>query len=501
MTVRSHKDGRLWAQFRKFEPYKLLLCYGATDVTDPSGALTPVREPDPGQRRKTVVADILRGDPDLPGFTMEARLQKAKNYLLGLVCDLIGVQAHVGSCSRADNYFSSDAAFAWEQVKRGDLAVDRLALIEGDDGPVAISAPFNAQGGPYHADFEVYLGSQETIAEPGAILDITFLPEECFENCQTQEDNCENGYAVGEAEAGSPTDTASVWATDDKGETWRQTSAAPFAAGEDISSVVAMGIKNDHRVIVARGTTDAGNPAEIAYADVDTWTDGVPQTAWVAVDVGETDGEFINHLLWIDWQHLYAVTDQGNVYRSEDGGASWASVYSGANALNEATGLLNGTIWVGGNTNTILRSEDYGDTWTTVAGPAAWAAVNVVTVHVTPDGTVFAGSSGGGIVGSYNNGAEWTTLAFQGVTATNVPRIRGVYNSFIWAVVDIAGPAGRVLRSTDGGATFRLWALNIPTNSGLNALFVCDPNLIFVAGEPQGGTAFISKTHTNFIGL
>jgi hypothetical protein len=58
-----------------------------------------------------------------------------------------------------------------------------------------------------------------------------------------------------------------------------------------------------------------------------------------------------------------------------------------------------------------------------------------------------------------------------------------------------------VLRSTDGGASFRLWALNMPTNSGLNALYVCDPNFIFVGGEPQGGTAFIAKTHTNFIGL
>jgi photosystem II stability/assembly factor-like uncharacterized protein len=501
MATRSHKDGRLWVQFRKFQPYELLLCYGMTDVTDPRGAMAPVREPDPGHRRETVVADILRGDPDLPGFTVETRLHKRNNYLLGLTCDLVGAQGHVGECSRADNYNASDAAFAWEQVKRGDLAVDRLALIEGDDAPVAISVPFNARGGPFFVDFEVYLTSAETILEAGAALDITFLSEECFETCQTQEDNCENGYLVSEAEATSPTDTASVWATDDAGETWRRTSTQPFLAGEDISSVVAMGTKLDHRVIVSRGTTDGANFAEIAYADVTTWTLGVPQTTWILVDVGAVLGEFINHLLWIDWRHLYAVTSGGNVYRSDDGGASWSLVHDGALSLNEATGLLDGTIWAGGNTNTIIRSEDFGDTWTTIAGPAAWAAVNVVSVHVTPDGTLFAGASNGGISGTYDGGDEWHTLSLQGITPTNVPRIRGSDNSFIWVIADIAGPVGRVLRSTDGGATFRLWALNIPTNAGLNALYVCNPNYIFVAGEPQGGWAFVSKTSTSFIGL
>ena len=500
MTVRSHKDGRLWAQFRKFEPYELLLCYGTTDVTDPRGALAPVREPDPGHRRQTVITDILRGDPDLPGFTVEARLQKAKNYLLGMICDLVGVQAHVGSCARADNYFASDAGFGWDLVKRGDLTLDRLTLIEGDDAPVAISVPFSAHAGPWAIDFEAYVGSAETIAEPGAILDMAFLPEECFENCKTQEENCENGYAVAEADSGSPTDQAGVWATDDIGETWRLTSTYPFAAGEDISSVVVMGLKNDHRVIVARGTTDALNPAEIAYADVDTWTAGVPQTTWVLVDVGTDDGEFINHLLWIDWRHLYAVTDQGRVYRSDDGGASWVEVYDGANALNEATGLADGTIWAGGNTNTFVRSDDFGDTWTVVAGPAAWAAVNVVTVHVTPDSTLFAGASNGGIAGSYDGGAEWHALALQGITATNVARIRGAGDSFIWAIADIAGPAGRLLRSTDGGATFRLWALNIPDNDGLNALWACDQNFVFIGGEPVAGQAFIAKTVTDFVG-
>jgi hypothetical protein len=53
----------------------------------------------------------------------------------------------------------------------------------------------------------------------------------------------------------------------------------------------------------------------------------------------------------------------------------------------------------------------------------------------------------------------------------------------------------------DGGASFRLWKLAIPTNAGLNALTVIDPNFVYVFGDPEGGSGFISKTSTLLIGL
>lgn len=501
---RSHKDGRLWVQFKKFEPYELLLCSGITDVTDPSGALTQAREPSAGTRRASEIVDILRGDPDLPGFSVETRLFNTKNYLLGMRCDLMGAQAHLGRCGRPDRYNASAAAVHWGLVKKGDIAIDRLALIEGDDAAVGVTAPFSAKNGPTYADFGVYFTGAEEIAETEAVLDMAFLGIECFEDCQSQEDEGENGYAVTEAQAGSPTNIANVWATEDTGESWDQTSTNPFGAAEDISSVVVMGVKYDHRIIVSRGTADAGNPAEIAYSEVDTWTAGVPQTTWINVDVGATNGEFINHLLWIDWRNLFACTDQGNVYKSEDGGASWALVFSepAAQSQNELTGLGDGTVWVGGNANTFNLSEDYGDTWTEITGLAAWAGFNVVTVHVTHDGTLFAGNSNGDMIGTYDQGTQWTVLNLQGVAPINVPRIRGWGNDFLWVIIDVAGPSGRVLRSTDGGATFELWRLNIDTdNLGLNALAVINPNFVYVGGEPVGGQAFIAKTYTDLIGL
>jgi len=89
------------------------------------------------------------------------------------------------------------------------------------------------------------------------------------------------------------------------------------------------------------------------------------------------------------------------------------------------------------------------------------------------------------------------------LTVASVVRIRAISDDVIWAIGTIADGSSRAWRSTDGGASFRLWDLSMPTNSGLNALAPIDINYVFVGGDahPVGGTAFISKTLTDLIAL
>lgn len=501
-TSYTYKDGRVWMQRKKFEAYDLLLPYGMTGVTDPTGSLTAIREPSPDTRRKTVIVDIVRGEPGLPEFQLETRLKRTLNYMIALRDCQVNFQAHMGACDRPDNYTASEIMFHWERSIRGDLAVDRMALIEGDNAPVALSVPWSSMVGPIPIDFEVEFLSQRTIVETEPITGMAFLGAECLEDCVSQEDAGENGYAATEFLSGSPVNVANVWYTEDYGETWAETSQRPFGAGESISSIQAKGIKGKHRVIVARGTTDAGSPAEIAYADVTT----MGTTAWVTVDVGAVDGQYINRLFWLDWMHVYAVTDDGYVYRSTNGGASWsASLSSAVNSLNDVGALgfgsQAGVVWVAGDSNTIYYSEDYGTSWTQVTGPTAGAGDNITTLCVTPDGTVIIGNDAGEMYGSYDKGASWQTLAAQGVTPASIKMIRSWGDTFIWVALNLADDTGRVLRSTDGGAQFLLWSLNMPDNAGLNCLAVVDPNIVYVGGDPYSGTAFISRTRTQLLGV
>lgn len=489
----SYRDGRIWVQEKKFQPYQLLLPYGLTDISDPVGSLNAVRQPSRTSRGDTEVVDVLRGEPALPGFTIETRLFKTLNYMFKWRLRPVNFQVHLGECGRPDTYRASEVALHWDIVRRGDLGADRTAIIQGDDAPVSVNVPWMAEVGPMFIDWGAEFVSRINFAEGEAITDISMLTDDC-DDITYQEDPGDVGYLVSKSGAGLYIQ-ANVWYTLDAWETPIQVSTNPFTDSEDISSVLTFGLKEDHRVIVSRGTADGAAAAEVAVADVLE-----PGTVtWSNYDVGSTLGEHINHMAASDYGHIYAVSSIGNIYLSKDGGTTWVLKKQTNLELNEVSALPSGIVWAVGNTQRIWLSEDYGESWSQVTAPTALTN-DVNTVHVTPDGTVYVGDSDGQLFGSYDDGDNWTTLQAQGVTPTAVTRIRGHGNSHIWLVVAIAGGASRVLRSTDGGASFLLWNLNLPTNSGLNALFLVDQNYAMVGGEAHSGQAFLSKTKTNVLG-
>jgi hypothetical protein len=495
---RKIREGRVWAQFKKFEPYKLILLGTMSDLTRTRGALTPSRRPSKSVHGEEEISDVLRGSPDLPGFSLMTRLERSYNYLLGLKkCRLPGVQGHLGKCKRPDNFYGAHTVVLYSKVYDGDMSLPTLSQIEGDDAKIEYTVPFSAINGPIWCDMLKSFLSARTITEAGDILDMYFFGQECVENCESQEDAGENGYLVTDAYAGSPTDFAYVYYTEDKGDTWAQTSAAPFAAGEDISAILVAGITSDHRVIVFRGTADGANPAECAYADVTAFG----TTTWNTVNIGAVNGQYITGAFYLDDAHVLAVTNDGYVYLSDDGGVMWtAKLTTATNQLNGVALLDNGFGFAVGADNTLYITQDGAESWSSLTGPSAGNALTCV--WITPDGTAFIGDDAGGIYGTYDRGDNFTTLALQGATAATVKKIKSYIDDNIFVIANKADGEGLCWESIDGGASFRLWALNMPTNSGLNALSVVDQNLVFVGGDASLATlAFLTRTNTSLIGI
>jgi photosystem II stability/assembly factor-like uncharacterized protein len=72
-------------------------------------------------------------------------------------------------------------------------------------------------------------------------------------------------------------------------------------------------------------------------------------------------------------------------------------------------------------------------------------------------------------------GVNWTQIALP-VTATNVRDIKFATNSIGVMLVDIAGPAGRVLNTIDGGNSWYVapeGTQSIPANDQLNQAATC----------------------------
>lgn len=497
---RRISQGRVWMQFRKFEAFKLILLGGLNDSTITRGALNPSRRPSRTKRGEEEISDILRSSPDLPGFTLTTRLQKARNYVLGIKC-AVATQVHIGDCDRPDNYRSAQLIVHWNRCYQEDGNIPQLTKIEGDDAKVEITTPFKAIEGPIFNDMLKFFLSARTITEAGDITDMAFLGVECIEDCGNQADAGENGYAVSDAYAGSPSDVAGVYSTGDKGNNWTATSATPFNAGETISAVMVSGIVDNHRVWVFRGSTDAGNPAELAYADVTV----LGTTVWNYVNIGSVNGQYVTAAFYLDDQNIFVGTDDGYIYKSDDSGATWTAIYTTAAVqINDIQGLTDGTLWVVGATNTLLWSTDAeatAPTFTVVTGPSVGNAL--LTCEVTADGTLYIGDDAGNTYGSTNDGVTYTGLQLQGVTAVSVDKIRAINDDILFAICHLADGSSRCLLSVDGATNFRLWELNMPSNSGLNALVPINENLVFVGGDahPVAGNAFISRTQSNFTGL
>src|SRR5579862_3483417 len=164
----------------------------------------------------------------------------------------------------------------------------------------------------------------------------------------------------------------------------------------------------------------------------------------------------------------YLVGDDGGIWKTSDGGASWipmtddqASLSTGAIALDPAHP---DTIYVGtGEENFnidaytgagILKSTDSGVNWVNIVGPFSHQRIAALAVHPT-DGMTLLAASNLGLFRSTDAGQTWSSvLSGTAISVYFDPAKPAV----AWAGIgNVDGQdANGVYRSTDAGATWTL---------------------------------------------
>lgn len=485
------KDGALFVQLEAFTQPLYVGCVDIDTLDQPGGGIdTLIRCFDPnGQGWKTLSS--TRTPPDPVTTTITELVYKRQSILERIKDCPATFWFHYRDCGNAGQFNNYVRSAMIAQAYVGDRGYEGLAMREED---TVSTRTYSLSGFPPVHDLFKMQAVRVGVGEGSALNDIAFVNAvRCAGSCGPAQGPCKVGFAVADSLAGSAAATANVLYTTDYGATWAAAAADPFAGGESIASVAVVQLDNNtNRVIVARGTTDAGAPAEIAYSDDNGAT-------WTAVNVGSTNGQFAQGpgaLFALDLYNIWLVVSDGYVYKSEDGGATWATQEAGvvtSDDLNAVHFIDAYTGYAVGDSDTILKTVDGGFTWS-LTGNDTGTGADILTVFATDSLTVFVGTDGGELFRSGDGGVTWAQATFSGSGAGQVRDIVFFNDKIGFMAHNTSAPVGRIFRTIDGGFSWETVTNGAnPVNAGLNALAICDENNAWAVGEPQGGTGVLLK--------
>lgn len=235
----------------------------------------------------------------------------------------------------------------------------------------------------------------------------------------------------------------------------------------------------------------AGNPF------VGLSTDGGQTWTWFEFDGTSDTPTWTNDISGISGiDDLIVVTSNGegaHAY-SNDAGATWAEVTLADYAAHAPRGVVvesPTSIWICGDDGYIWKSKDGGNSAFTADGgdPGIVTASNLVRVKALSDRFVIAVGASNAIVKTENGGETWSLVTGPAAQAAVQVNSIGMWDQYIWLIVYEDGEA---YWTDDGGAS---WTEDEQlTNLGLTALndvAIHAAERYLAVGEDGGGNGII----------
>ena len=253
---------------------------------------------------------------------------------------------------------------------------------------------------------------------------------------------------------------------------------------------------------------DPTNPSRVyAASSLSIYRSGDGGSHWLISDRGLTEGEgalFVLSLA-IDPANptiLYAGTDFGGVFKSIDAGRSWAQ---SADGLSEF-GMIVEWIVVSPASATTIYAATLDGVFKSVNGGATWQESNVglpesngtfytdsLALDPAHPATLYLGSSFNGAYKSTNAGASWFPIssglpypevAHIAIDPTNPARLFATNDYY---VIDVGTHGGTVVRSDNGGASWRRAGGGLPDVSYGSIVIDPDtPSTLWVSSFESG---------------
>ncbi len=445
------------------------------------GDITPLYVPDPDQYGQFLTSGKIIGERGSPEIAIEARyLQDQVSTMLRLArlgCDH-DLQLHIGQCQDPQDFNNGwTKIVVLERARPTQYGTTELgALMPSERSQVNEEVPW--QGEDYFEIVRMIFAEQAAAQVVQEVIDIGICDRVTCGECGLASDGCQIILALTLTNAGSPGLPAEVLFSEDGGLTWSDTNISTLAVNEDPNRFACVGVN----MVVVSEDTDSLHFAPIAdiLNAVEVWTE---------VNTGFVVGNGPLAIYSTGPRHTWIVGENGHVYFAVDPTVSVVVQDAGVATtqdLNDVHAYNSDNIVAVGNSNAVILSRD-GELWVALTGPNPGVALNAIWMKSEDEWLI--GDAGGQLWFTQDGGSSWTEKTFPGSGAGVIRDIKFTNNTVGWMAHDTAAPAGRILRTIDGGNSWYISPegnTTIPGNDRINALGPCIENVNLIYG---GGLA------------
>lgn len=452
----------------------------------PQGDITPVRVPDPAQYGKFITVDRIKGQQGLPSISVEGRMTQELSTLLQLIrkgCAL-DIQLHAGTCEDPRDFNGGwEKVYVLEGAEASSYDTGELGALDGDQEAI-VNETVPLVGEDWYELKRVIaaeLAASEVVQE---VVGVAICDSRQCGECGIPSNGCEKFFAVTKNTGGSPGLGAQVLYSSDAGATWGSTVITTLGASSDPSGLACVG----QYLVVISNEGDA-----LHYAPLADILNGIE--TWTSMATGFVGANGPNAIFSLGSVFNWIAGDGGYIYFGDDITSLVTPQASGGQTVENLVAIhgideLN-LVAVGAN-NAVLFTQDGGVTWAAVTGPAVGVALT--TVYVKSANVWFVGAANGNLYYTRDGGANWALKAFPGSGSGVVRNIAFGTPTVGYMAHSTSAPAGRVLRTIDGGFSWYVApeaaGLSIPANDYISTLMACseDPNMVLGGGLAGNGT-------------
>jgi len=458
-------------------------CLIAGAIEQAFGDLERIECPDPDQYGGFIEVGSIRGAEEKPTTSLSGR------YASDIASDLLqiaktkqaaDVQVHFGEAQNPGDFNSFSKAIVLEGAFITNVSTDEVGTLESG-GQAAVNESADLASANWYEVLPLKFAERANALMTVEVVDVVFA-----DNVDEESDGDEKIYAVTLTAGGSPGTPADCVYSIDGGVTWY----AEDVDGLATDDADAIAVVNDVVAVFSNASASA------FYLDKSELNGIGPEGTWTAVATGiVVSGE--PNAAWSLGTKAFVVGDGGYVYATEDITAG-LTVLDAGSATSEDLGDVHaaGTdmaLAVGANGAVVYTLD--GVTWT--APTASPVGAVVLTACWMKSATEWwVGDAAGQLWYTTDGGTTWSEKTFSGSGAGAVEDIEFASNSVVYLSHTNATPAGRVLRSYDGGYSWNIMPEgtgSIPANDQITALASTpnNVNIVIGVGLSDGGTVGI----------